>query len=106
MNPYKDCDLQKCIENTLRDFSEETNVDYLCIEKYAEKIFYFAEDVKTDDIEDLENELASLTDKFEILTGDLIEVNNQLVQLVNAFSTMDKRQIKAELKNIIDSIDV
>lgn len=103
MNQYKDCDLQKGIENTLRDFSEETNIDYLCIEKYAKKIIYFAEDVKTDD---LENELASLTDEVEILTGDLIDVNNQLVQLVNAFSTMDKRQIKAELKNIIDSIDV
>ena len=106
MNQYKDCDLEKGIENILRDFSEETNIDYLTVEKYAEKIIHFAKDIKNNDIEDLENELASLTDEVETLTGYLIDVNNQLVQLVNAFSTVNKKQIKAELQDIIDSIDV
>lgn len=100
---YKDCDLETGVIKLLQSFAEETNQDYLTIQKYQQLIVDFVNNHNDKDFEaviyDLEGDLEDKQNAIASLEANLSELSKLV-------SGMRKSPIKEAIQDIIDRMEL
>lgn len=100
---YKDCDLETGVIKLLQSFAEETNQDYLTIQKYQQLIVDFVNNHNEIDFEgtiyDLEGDLEDKQNAIASLEANLSELSKLV-------SGMRKSPIKEAIQDVIARMEL
>ena len=95
---YKDCDLETGVIKLLQSFAEETNQDYLTIQKYQQLIVDFMNNHNEIDFEAV---IYNLEGYLEDRQNAIASLEANLSELSNLVSGMRKSPIKEAIQDII-----
>lgn len=100
---YKDCDLETGVIKLLQSFAEETNQDYLTIQKYQQLIVDF---VNNHNDKDFEGTIYDLEGDLEDKQNAIASLEANLSELSNLVSGMRKSPIKEAIQDIIARMEL
>lgn len=100
---YKDCDLETGVIKLLQSFAEETNQDYLTIQKYQQLIVDF---VNNHNDKDFESVIYNLEGDLEDKTNAIASMSAELSELSEVVSGMRKSPIKGAIEDIIARMEL
>lgn len=100
---YKDCDLETGVIKLLQSFAEETNQDYLTIQKYQQLIVDF---VNNHNGKDFETVIYDLEGDLEDKQNAIASLEANLSELSKLVSGMRKSPIKEAIEDVIARMEL